>query len=124
MGGRPGTRHPGIDMFTQKTADFYRSFLDRLYCVADLLTERPELKPPDCEPDPKPPWIGPAVVPPTVPNLGRVVDKPTWTKKWTFEHFVKKRRRKLTRTLILFHMKIIDLSSSFMLGSQFIRLFI
>merc|ERR1712013_887085 len=33
--------HSAIHMFTQKTADFYRLFLDRLYEVADLLTERP-----------------------------------------------------------------------------------
>merc|ERR1711970_1425886 len=45
---RPGTNfHSAIHMFTQKTADFYRLFLDRLYEVADLLTERPSPEPPD-----------------------------------------------------------------------------
>merc|ERR1711972_1254882 len=39
--------HSAIHMFTQKTADFYRLFLDRLYEVADLLTERPTPEPPD-----------------------------------------------------------------------------
>merc|ERR550539_1219868 len=44
----PGTNfHSAIHMFTQKTADFYRLFLDRLYEVADLLIERPSPEPPD-----------------------------------------------------------------------------
>merc|ERR1712115_124506 len=47
--------HSAIHMFTQKTADFYRLFLDRLYEVADLLTERPTPEPPD----PQEPFEGP-----------------------------------------------------------------
>ena len=70
---------------------FSRSFLDRLYAVADLLTDRPEPKPPDSEnPTSQPPMVG-------LVSLGRICTPgaPTWTKKWTFEHFVKRRRRKL-----------------------------
>merc|ERR1711944_362167 len=78
--------HSAIHMFTQKTADFYRFFLDRLYEVADLLTERPSPEPPD----PAPSRVQPA---PLEGLLGR---KLAWTRKWTFQLFVKKRRRKWT----------------------------
>merc|ERR1712218_522513 len=76
--------HSAIHMFTQKTADFYRLFLDRLYEVADLLTERPTPEPPD---------------PQEIPSRGLVGLKLPWTRKWIFQLFVKKRRRKIS-TLI------------------------
>merc|ERR1712034_123401 len=49
--GKLGTSHNNgiLNMFLEKTNSFYRSFLDRLYAVADLLTDRPEPKPPDSE---------------------------------------------------------------------------
>merc|ERR1719167_376905 len=80
-----------------------RNFLDRLYCVADLLTDRPESKPPDTDsaPDPKPPQVG-SVFSPEV-----LMRKPTWTKKWTFEHFVKRKRRKITIGINYFGVKLI-----------------
>merc|ERR1712183_1212648 len=84
---RPGTNfHSAIHMFTQKTADFYRLFLDRLYEVADLLTERPSPEPPD-------PTQALSRVRPT-PLEGLLGRKLAWTRKWTFQLFVKKRRRK------------------------------
>merc|ERR1711936_98146 len=84
---RHGTNfHSAIHMFTQKTADFYRLFLDRLYEVADLLTERPSPEPPD--PIKSSSRVRPA---PLEGLLGR---KLAWTRKWTFQLFVKKRRRK------------------------------
>merc|ERR1719436_1020357 len=88
---RLGTRfHSAIHMFTQKTADFYRLFLDRLYEVADLLTERPTPEPPDPQEIPR------ALNEP----LRRLVGlKLPWTRKWIFQLFVKKRRRKIS-TLI------------------------
>merc|ERR1711934_972238 len=83
----PGTNfHSAIHMFTQKTADFYRLFLDRLYEVADLLIERPSPEPPD--PIQALLRVRPA---PLEGLLGR---KLAWTRKWTFQLFVKKRRRK------------------------------
>merc|ERR1719193_747355 len=86
---RPGTNiHSAIHMFTQKTADFYRLFLDRLYEVADLLTERPSPEPPD-------PTQALSRVRPT-PLEGLLGRKLAWTRKWTFQLFVKKRRRKPT----------------------------
>merc|ERR1712059_148311 len=54
---RPGTSSSSISNFTHQTLMFYRSFLDRLYSVADLLTERPEPKPPD----PPPKFVRPKV---------------------------------------------------------------
>merc|ERR1711936_1329913 len=84
---RHGTNfHSAIHMFTQKTADFYRLFLDRLYEVADLLTERPSPEPPD-------PTQALSRVRP-VPLEGLLGRKLAWTRKWTFQLFVKKRRRK------------------------------
>ena len=98
--------HSAIHMFTQKTADFYRCsnqhlvfymictirlFLDRLYEVADLLTERPTPEPPD-----------PQEIPSRAlnePLRGLVGLKLPWTRKWIFQLFVKKRRRKMS-TLI------------------------
>lgn len=88
MAGRGTNFHSAIHMFTQKTADFYRFFLDRLYEVADLLTERPSPEPPD--PTPAQSRVQPA---PLEGLLGR---KLAWTRKWTFQLFVKKRRRKRT----------------------------
>merc|ERR1719348_1524762 len=86
---RPGTNfHPAIHMFTQKTADFYRLFLDRLYEVADLLTERPSPEPPDSTQALL--RVRPA------PLEGLLGQKLAWTRKWTFQLFVKKRRRKPT----------------------------
>merc|ERR1712037_512494 len=83
----PGTNfHSAIHMFTQKTADFYRLFLDRLYEVADLLIERPSPEPPD--PTQALSRVRPA---PLEGLLGR---KLACTRKWTFQLFVKKRRRK------------------------------
>merc|ERR1711972_359960 len=86
---RLGTRfHSAIHMFTQKTADFYRLFLDRLYEVADLLTERPTPEPPD-----------PQEIPLRAlnePLRGLVGLKLPWTRKWIFQLFVKKRRRKIS----------------------------
>merc|ERR1711970_1515906 len=85
----PGTNfHSAIHMFTQKTADFYRLFLDRLYEVADLLIERPSPEPPD-------PTQALSRVRPT-PLEGLLGRKLAWTRKWTFQLFVKKRRRKPT----------------------------
>merc|ERR1712059_216726 len=86
---RPGTSSSSISNFTHQTLMFYRSFLDRLYSVADLLTERPEPKPPDPPPKFVRPKVGRTAQVSTEPGA------PTWTKKWTFEHFVKRRRRKL-----------------------------
>lgn len=80
--------HSAIHMFTQKTADFYRLFLDRLYEVADLLTERPTPEPPD-----------PQEIPSRAlnePLRGLVGLKLPWTRKWIFQLFVKKRRRKIS----------------------------
>jgi len=80
--------HSAIHMFTQKTADFYRLFLDRLYEVADLLTERPTPEPPD-----------PQEIPSRAlnePLRGLVGLKLPWTRKWIFQLFVKKRRRKMS----------------------------
>ena len=95
-----GTNHPNIAMFTQKTAEFYRSFLDRLYRVADLLTDRPSPKPPDMtteeEVEPQP-----LLSQLLAPALWAVVGSLTWTKKWTFEHFVKKKWRKVAFTTFL-----------------------
>merc|ERR1719493_20573 len=96
MGAPRHTAEPGISssilqMFHEKTNTFYRNFLDKLYAVADLLSDRPEPKPPDSEKVPSPP----------VPDMVGLVSlgfstpgKPSWTKKWQFEHFVKRRRRK------------------------------
>jgi len=77
--------------FQQKTYSFYRCFLDRLYAVADLLTDRPEPKPPDSDNT----TYRPIVV--VLVSLGLITSpgKPTWTKKWTFDHFIKRRRRKM-----------------------------
>jgi len=79
-------------MFTQKTADFYRLFLDRLYEVADLLTERPTPEPPD-----------PQEIPSRAlnePLRGLVGLKLPWTRKWIFQLFVKKRRRKISTQIL------------------------
>merc|ERR1712179_198826 len=105
--GRPGTRRMEIEIFTQKTAEFYRNFLDRLYCVADLLIDRPESKPPDLDPapDPKPPQVGSVSTRTTAWEV--LVGKPTWTKKWSFEHFVKRRRRKSFEGFFCFNVKIV-----------------
>merc|ERR1719237_2008652 len=86
MAGPRTNFHSAIHMFTQKTADFYRLFLDRLYEVADLLIERPSPEPPD--PTQALSRVRPA---PLEGLLGR---KLAWTRKWTFQLFVKKRRRK------------------------------
>ena len=71
-------------MTTSSTDLFSRSFLDRLYAVVDLLTDRPEPKPPDSE------------NPTSQPNMAAFACwvNQTWTKKWSFEHFIKRRRRK------------------------------
>merc|ERR1712004_952568 len=71
--------HSAIHMFTQKTADYYRLFLDRLYEVADLLTERPTPEPPD-----------PQEIPSRAlnePLRGLVGLKLPWTRKWIFQIF-------------------------------------
>ena len=65
-----------------------RLFLDRLYEVADLLTERPTPEPPD-----------PQEIPSRAlnePLRGLVGLKLPWTRKWIFQLFVKKRRRKIS----------------------------
>jgi len=86
----PGTSSSILQMFLDKTNTFYRNFLDKLYAVADLLTDRPEPKPPDPENIPSPTVMVGLV------SLGfSMSGKPTWTKKWQFEHFVKRRRRKV-----------------------------
>merc|ERR1712099_46194 len=88
MARRGTSFHSAIHMFTQKTADFYRLFLDRLYEVADLLTERPTPEPPD-----------PQEIPSRAlnePLRGLVGLKLPWTRKWIFQLFVKKRRRKFS----------------------------
>merc|ERR1712046_544376 len=69
--------HSAIHMFTQKTADFYRMFLDRLYEVADLLTERPTPEPPD------PQEITSRAL--NEPLRGLVGLKLPWTRKWIFQ---------------------------------------
>merc|ERR1712211_132390 len=71
--------HSAIHMFTQKTADFYRLFLDRLYEVADLLTERPTPEPPD-------PQVPSKAL--NEPLRGLVGLKLPWTMKWIFQLFV------------------------------------
>jgi len=84
-----GTSSGILKMFLEKTNSFYRSFLDRLYAVADLLTDRPDPKPPDFEKTTSPPvTVGLVCLGSSLPG------KLTWTKKWQFEHFVKRRRRK------------------------------
>merc|ERR1712025_817259 len=86
----PGTSSSILQMFLEKTNSFYRSFLDKLYAVADLLTDRPEPKPPDSEKLTRPSVIVVLV------SLGTSMPgNLTWTKKWQFEHFVKRRRRKV-----------------------------
>jgi len=61
-------------MFLDKTNTFYRNFLDKLYAVADLLTDRPEPKPPDPENIPSPTVMVGLV------SLGfSMSGKPTWT---------------------------------------------
>lgn len=88
----PGISSSILQMFLEKTNTFYRNFLDKLYAVADLLSDRPEPKPPDSEKVPSPPV--PVMV--GLVSLGfSMPGKPTWTKKWQFEHFVKRRRRKV-----------------------------
>merc|ERR1719205_333876 len=89
--GKLGTSHNNaiLNMFLEKTNSFYRSFLDRLYAVADLLNDRPDPKPPDFENTTSPPvTVGLVCLGSSLPG------KLTWTKKWQFEHFVKRRRRK------------------------------
>ena len=71
-----------------------RLFLDRLYEVADLLTERPTPEPPD-----------PQEIPPRAPDeplRGLVGLKLPWTRKWIFQLFVKKRRRKMSTLIFEF----------------------
>merc|ERR1719500_2277898 len=70
----------------RKLLIFIGCFLDRLYEVADLLIERPSPEPPD--PTQALSRVRPA---PLEGLLGR---KLAWTRKWTFQLFVKKRRRK------------------------------
>merc|ERR1712098_657458 len=85
----PGTSSSILQMFMEKTNTFFMSFLDKLYAVADLLTDRPEPKPPDSEKLTRPSIIVVLV------SLGTSMPgNLTWTKKWQFEHFVKRRRRK------------------------------
>ena len=79
-----------------------RLFLDRLYEVADLLTERPTPEPPD-----------PQEIPSRAlnePLRGLVGLKLPWTRKWIFQLFVKKRRRKMS-TLIFGRSFLVELQS-------------
>merc|ERR1712012_69480 len=47
---RLGTRVSVMENFVSKTKQFYKSFLDGLYAVADLMLEpRPDPKPPDID---------------------------------------------------------------------------
>merc|ERR1712127_219642 len=116
MGARPGssppTPCPSLTMFALKCQHFYRVFLDRLYHVADLLTDRPETKPPD-PPSPQ--------ADPVVSEISEISDKswgfswalgdPTWTKKWLFQFFVKKKRRKVTMTFLQLRSEIFGFSA-------------
>ena len=79
-------------------SDFsFRSFLDGLYAVSDLLLEnRPDPKPPDTERrDVKvePPHSDGIRLPLTGVTIV-VSSKLTWTKKRSFDLFVKRRRKK------------------------------
>jgi len=87
-----------MDDFVSRTKQFYKSFLDGLYNIADLLLEnRPQPKPPDidkiieCKP-----FVSLAI------SSGQFLAKNlffgvgiTWTKKRSFDLFVKRRRKKL-----------------------------
>jgi len=85
--------------FAVKTRNFYKSFLDGLYAVADLLLEnRPDPKPPDLhllndDPGPCPQpvkWCGLILT-----QCVQALTKPgTSTKKMSFDFFVKRRRKK------------------------------
>jgi len=74
----------------EKTTAFYRNFLDGLYAVADLINDRPEFKPND------------KTYRNTVEDslilmcyiCIELVSYFLWTKKWAFEHFVKRKRKK------------------------------
>merc|ERR1719323_2840863 len=97
--GKPGISLSVMEQFVLKTKSFYKSFLDGLYAVADLLLDyRPEPKPPDIDID--------TVTNPLPPRLVRgshvigarvflTISSPaTFTKKWSFDQFVKRRRKK------------------------------
>jgi len=95
---RPGTSQSLMKDFAVKTKNFYKSFLDGLYAVADLLLDnRPEPKPPDLDllaitdPGPQPlPWCG-LILTECVTAL---MSSGTSTKKLSFDFFVKRRRKK------------------------------
>ena len=88
---------------------YFRNFLDRLYAVADLLTEP--------EPEPKPPDIDSSdyrddlqslrleIITGAVTTL--MVSTPTPVKKRTFDLFVKKRRKKFWRIICYFNQIIV-----------------
>ena len=88
--------------------------MDRLYRVADLLTDRPSPKPPDLCPEEELESRPLLPSPLPAPALWAVVGSLTWTKKWTFEHFVKKKRRKVVSATFLQHglEVVLDLLSS------------
>jgi len=98
--GKLGISLSVMDQFVLKTKSFYKSFLDGLYAVADLLLDyRPEPKPPDIDID-----TVTNLLPPRRLRGGHVIgarvfltisSPATFTKKWSFDHFIKRRRKKL-----------------------------
>merc|ERR1739845_73794 len=96
-----------MDLFIDKTKLFYKNFLDRLYAVADLLTEP--------EPEPKPPDIDSSdyrddlqslrleIITGAVTTLMVSTPTPTPVKKRTFDLFVKKIRKKFLLIIYYFN---------------------
>merc|ERR1712048_309502 len=106
--GKPGIKCPAMDHFITKTKLFYKNFSDRLYAVADLLTEpEPEPKPPDIDSDHRDDFesLRLEIIPGAVILI--VSTKPTPVKKRTFDLFVKKRRKKFWLIFCYFNQIIV-----------------
>ena len=89
---------------------FFRSFLDGLYAVADLMLEpRPDPKPPDIDipDDETTSSVQPSTVGGELQFLIRfesiISIRNTWTKKRSFDFFVKRRRKKYFFSFLVFY---------------------
>merc|ERR1739845_100693 len=97
-----------MDLFIDKTQLFYKNFLDRLYAVADLLTEpEPEPKPPDIDSDHRDDLQSLRLEIITGAVTLIVSTQPTPVKKRTFDLFVKKRRKKFWLIIFYFNQIIV-----------------
>jgi len=109
---KPGTSSSIMNNFFDKTKYFYKSLLDGLYAVADLLLDpRPEPKPPDIETKTKTSELNVQLEFAGTFSIEIIFSdfcSTTSTKKLLFDSFVKRRRKKKNFDVVILNGELID----------------